>query len=515
MTPTVSAAETERFRTAIAEHLGLRFNDDKLAQLAEVLQRRADAVGVSATVYLSGLERHGPDHRETAELARELTVPETYFFRNLDQYRALREIALPTHVATQAWARRLRVLSAGCASGEEAYSLGIVVREAIDPSWNVTILGVDLNPAVIRKAGEARYSAWALRETPAEVRQRWFTMDGREAVLAPSVRDAVRFEVCNLIRPDARLWAADSYDVVFFRNVLMYLTGEHQRLLLERLARAIRPGGYLFLGHAENLRGLSAEFHLCHTHNTFYYQRRDPGEARAAANGAAPDMIPAVFAAVESADSWVDAIHKATARIEALMAGESSRSADRRAGLPAAARPARAAWNLDLTLELLREERFEEAIAMMQRLPPESSRDADALLLNAALHTHGGRLDEAERICHSLLEVDDLNAGAHYLLALCREGAGDRPGAVHHDRVAGYLDPGFAMPHLHLGLLARREGDCAAAQRELEQALLLLGREDGSRLLLFGGGFTRETLLALCRTELAACASTPVSSRRR
>jgi chemotaxis protein methyltransferase CheR len=153
----------------------------------------------------------------------------------------------------------------------------------------------------------------------------------------------------------------------------------------------------------------------------------------------------------------------------------------------------------------LREERFTEALEMMQGLPPESGRDPDVLLLRAALQTHRGRLTDAEDACKRLLDVDELSAGAHYLLALCREGAGDQTSAVSHDQVAIYLDPSFAMPHLHLGLLARRTADWATAQRELGHALVLLQREDSSRLLLFGGGFGRETLMAVCRTELLTC----------
>jgi len=141
--------------------------------------------------------------------------------------------------------------------------------------------------------------------------------------------------------------------------------------------------------------------------------------------------------------------------------------------------------------------------------PPESWRDPDVLLLRAALQTHRGQLTEAEEACKRLLNVDELSAGAHYVLALCREGAGDRTSAVSHDQVAIYLDPSFAMPHLHLGLLARRTADWATAQRELGHALLLLQREDSSRLLLSGGGFGRETLVALCRTELLSCGRTP------
>ena len=99
-------------------------------------------------------------------------------------------------------------------------------------------------------------------------------------------------------------------------------------------------------------------------------------------------------------------------------------------------------------------------------------------------------------------ELDELNAGAHYLLALCFERREDLAVAAEHDRTAVYLDAGFAMPHLHLGLMARRRRDNLTAKHELGQALWLLEREDPARLLLFGGGFTRGALLKLCRSEL-------------
>jgi chemotaxis protein methyltransferase CheR len=145
----------------------------------------------------------------------------------------------------------------------------------------------------------------------------------------------------------------------------------------------------------------------------------------------------------------------------------------------------------------------------MRGLPSQLARDPDVLLLRAVLLTHGGQLEIAVEACKEVLAIDDLSAGAHYLLALCREGAGDRQGAVDHDQVATYLDPAFAMPRLHLGLLAQRAGDREAARRELGHALTLLQREDASRLLLFGGGFGREALLALCRSELARAGRKP------
>jgi chemotaxis protein methyltransferase CheR len=127
------------------------------------------------------------------------------------------------------------------------------------------------------------------------------------------------------------------------------------------------------------------------------------------------------------------------------------------------------------------------------------------LLLEATLLAHSGQSVAAEKTCHRLLAMDELNAGAHYILALCQETKDERTDAIEHDRIAIYLDPAFAMPRLHLGLLARRINDRDLARRELGQALILLQREDASRVLLFGGGFGRDALIALCESALRDC----------
>jgi chemotaxis protein methyltransferase CheR len=146
---------------------------------------------------------------------------------------------------------------------------------------------------------------------------------------------------------------------------------------------------------------------------------------------------------------------------------------------------------------------------LLQALPSSSRSDPDAQLLRAALLTNSGKLEDAEGVCAQILEADELSAGAHYLMALCREHAGDRAASLEHDQAAIYLDAEFAMPHLHIGLLSRRAGDRDRARAELGRALSLLTREDASRILLFGGGFSREALVALCRAELRASETNP------
>jgi chemotaxis protein methyltransferase CheR len=148
----------------------------------------------------------------------------------------------------------------------------------------------------------------------------------------------------------------------------------------------------------------------------------------------------------------------------------------------------------------MRQEKFKEALG---GLPVTSHRDTQ--LLRAVLLTNCGDLKAAEAICRELLSLDDLNTSAHYLTALCREHAGDLGAAMEHDRAAIYLDPAFAMPHLHLGLLAKRSGDLSTASRELERAGELLPREDSFRILLLGGGFGREAMVAFSRAQLRAC----------
>lgn len=167
------------------------------------------------------------------------------------------------------------------------------------------------------------------------------------------------------------------------------------------------------------------------------------------------------------------------------------------------------AWELAPAFELLRHERFGEALDHVCSGPPHALSDPDVLLVKAVLLTQGGDLAQAEAACRRLLAIDELNAGAHYVLALCSEHGGERAPAMKHDRVAAHLDPAFAMPRLHCGMLARAAGDRAGARRELAQAILLLKREDVSRLILFGGGFTRDALIALCQAAAVECGGRP------
>jgi chemotaxis protein methyltransferase CheR len=507
--------QLERFRRAVGARLGLRFEDDKLELLAEVAAERVEATGArSLDAYVSRLSGEA-GREEIRPLAARLTVGETYFFRNANDMEAFSGLVLPESVRRRGADRRLRILSAGCASGEEPYTLAMLVRSAPQlAGWDVRVLGIDVNPAAIARAREGRYSPWSLRQTTPALRARFFRTEGRDSRVVDDVRALVSFEERNLVEEDPELWAPGSFDVVFCRNVVMYFAPEVFRRVVARIAGALLPGGYLFLGHAETLRGVSTEFHLRQSHGTFYYQSRDAEEAEAAAAGGAPEReAPAPTPPADARTAWVQAIQDAServAKVSAAARAAATQPSDREEALPRSAAGSRDdGARVALALELLRRERFADALAALGGRAPAGGEDVDALLLRAVLLTSSGDLEGAEGVCARILERDELNAEAHYLRALCREHAGDPPAAADHDRYALYLDPTFAMPRLHLGLLAKRGGDLEAARRELSRALVLLAGEEGSRILMLGGGFTRDALLDVCRAELAACGGTP------
>lgn len=533
-----SPAQIDRFRELVELRLGLTFDEGRLEYLTDALRQRLLATGAqSVERYLQQL--HSAGAAEFAALAPQLTVGETYFFRNADHFRALTDGILPGLIQARQAERSLRILSAGCSSGEEAFTLAILLRERADLiGFRLAISAIDLNRAALARASLATYSAWSLRDTPQSVRSRYFNAVGKEFVLSSNVRDMVQFEERNLAEEDPTFWRTGNFDVIFCRNVTMYFTPEVTRRVVTRFARCLRPGGHLFLGHAETLRGISNDFHLCHTHDTFYYQKRRASElpppapnwASRSESGSSPpaaerhhNTVP-----IDPDASWVEAIQRASDNI-ALLAGNSRLDlldADSRTGhdraqshgarceadaissahSPPPARTARSerTWNTQHAVALMREERFGEALDYLGSLPEESLLDPDTQLLRAVLLTNMGDLPAAERTCAALLAFDDLNAGAHYLTALAREHVGDLGAAAEHDQVAAYLDPTFAMPRLHLGLLSRRSKNLAVARHELQRALSLLLREDAARILLFGGGFSREALSRLCRTELQA-----------
>lgn len=495
MKPGMAPAEVLAFASLVRQGLGLSVDDMPVPSLTEALARRAAVHGWPPRRYVSWLAGNlcWP---ETGGLASELTVSETYFFRDTGQLRAFTEHVLPERGRARAADRRLRILSAGCSTGEEPYSLAMLMRESqLMEGWDTSISGLDVNPRVIAHALRGRYSEWSLRQTSDLVRERWFRKDGREYVLDPAIRAAVTFRERNLVVGEVAADDGQGYDVIFCRNMLMYLTPENFTELAAKLTRALAPGGFLFLGHAETLRGLPVDLQLCNVGEAFCYQR-PPSRLRGTAGPTSGHTLPA--RALPLARGRTRAGQLEPPR-QPVMGQAAAEQAVARAGREAPPP------DLSLPLALFLDERFGDALAALDALASEPAAHLDTTVLRAVVLAAAGDLPAAEAQCRRLVGVAGYDARAHHVLAACREAAGDEKGAIRHNRLATHLDPSFAMPRLHLGLLARRAGDVGAARGELTQALTLITRERADRVRLFGGGFSRHALIEMCKAELSSC----------
>jgi chemotaxis protein methyltransferase CheR len=342
---------------------------------------------------------------------------------------------------------------------------------------NVEITGIDLNPAALEAAQRGVYTPWSLRSTNDYFRREYFERRGNSFQLHDKIRGAVTFREHNLFQAPLQ----GEFDIIFFRNVLIYFSPATAARAIGHIEQMIAKGGYLFLGPAETLRGLSTAFEIAHTDGAFYY-RHCGGEPRPPQ---AETFGPAgIFASVaegdepffESEPQWFHNIHRSASRIQELAQRPTPISA------PATGVPLRGAM-------------------------PQANGEADPeeLTLAVVAQLNGGDARAAERSCEQLLEYSNMDAGAHYLMALCREQRGDIDGAIEHDEIAAYLDPTFSMPQLHKGMLACRNGDFDGGRRSLEKSLELLRTEDSARILMLGGGFRRQSLLQLCARELEKC----------
>ncbi|WP_437819993.1 CheR family methyltransferase [Sorangium sp. So ce1078] len=489
----------------LEERLGLSRASLHLgADLEAVLRGRMRARGCADLVdYRRALDRPEVAREELHALAGQLTVGETYFFREWQQVEACVEIALPERFAARPDGEPITVLSAGCASGEEAYTLAIALHTAYPGllPHRIKVVGVDVNPGAIQKAKRARYSEWTLRALPDDMRKRFFASAGEDVALRKEIAGLVAFEVKNLLDDDPAFWRPGAFDAIFCRNVLMYFAPHKTAEVLGRFAAALAPRGFLFLASSESLRAANAAFEAAHSHGIFYYRRSGAPQRRAP--GGAP-----------RASRWVASIHEASARVAEVAQRVSPHPRRDAPVAPPAPRaspstrppaPAELAA-IDRALELIGGERFTDAMAALAALPQRAASSARVELLRAVILCQQGDLAHAERACQRALDAGEAgdSGAAHYVLGLCQEQAGDAAGAAQHYRAAASRDPSFAMPHLRLGLLAKRAGDLATTRDELGRAAALLVSERQERLVLFSGGFPRSTLIGLCQAELGA-----------
>lgn len=457
-----------RFREFVAEQLGLQFPDARLGDLERGLRAAVLEFGFDDEASCLLWLLSSPLTQQQVEvLAGNLTVGETYFFRERKIFDSLADRILPEIMdARRGGERNLRLWSAACCTGEEAYSLAITALTAVPDweNWNVTILATDINPRFLRHARAGIYGEWSFRLVEPWVKNRFFVQEGADRfVLREEVRRLVRFGHLNLARDayPALLSDTNAMDVVLCRNVLMYFTPEVARGVLDKLGRCIVPGGWLALGAGETAQTVPPELaaeRLAGMH-LFRKTPMPEGSAQTPPTPQSPPPAPLLPPGDELCRSYADGDY---------------------AGIAA---------------------RLEAADAAGAKLAP------PLMALLARCHANTGRLAEAALWCARATEADRTSASLQYLKGAILHEQGHLDEAAHAHHCAVRLDYDFALAHFALGNLARARQRRREAARHFENALGALAKTPRDTVLAEADGLTAGRLAEIIRATVAEEAS--------
>jgi len=273
--PQLSEELFRQLRDLVYEKSGMFFNDGRKYLLESRMENRMKALGLEKFEDYYYLLKYSPEGEvEFRALFDEITINETSFFRNPPQMKVFQEHILPEFLRFKRF-KQLKIWSAGCSTGEEPYTLAILVLEVLGvkvSQWFVDILGVDISRTVLERAQKGEYGEYTLRHMPPDLVQKYFLKEGPIWRVKDEVKKLLRFEEMNLADP-AQIRRVRGMDIIFCRNVLIYFDMEVKKRVVASFYDSLNPGGYLFIGHSESLHGISRAFKLVHFPEVIVYKK--------------------------------------------------------------------------------------------------------------------------------------------------------------------------------------------------------------------------------------------------
>lgn len=430
------------FSRLAACRIGLRVPDNN--RFIETIRRRAADFGDgSLSCYRDYLAGEESEH-EWEEIARQFTSGETFFFRDHGQIDLLSSRLLPELIARHRDDKTLRIWSAGSASGEEAYSLAMLVDMLLPQrqGWNILILGTDIDPAAIHKARLARYGNWSFRQIPPNIQSRYFHADESDWVLNEAIRDMVSFRVSNLMTAPFPDQASELHDMdlILCRNVFIYFDRSAVSLIARKFAATLREGAYLLTAHTELLGYQVDDLHARLCAEGMVYQKENGASTPSYTADALPQIM---FPPLPQPQQL-------SAPLPHVPVAPPQRVPDDDTLLKQAHASLHARDYVSAR---------EHAAAILER----NRHHAGALDVLARLHADRGEYDQARQVCNRSLAANPLIASPYFVLAQLAQLEGDFDGAKSCLNKTIYLEPDHIAANLELAALFERDGDVPRA----------------------------------------------------
>lgn len=444
----ISQSLLQRVCVSLKERTGLLLGEGELPRLHHALLHRSKALRTSPEAYAELLQA---DMRRSAEewnnLLPLLTTGETFFFRDRGQVAVLKERLLPELLARRASERTLRIWSAGCSTGEEAYTLAMLVDQVLPTwqQWDVVIYGTDINRHAIERAREGIYTDWSFRMVEPQIRGSYFRQHSDGWEIDRRFLQMVQFQVGNLVAdpfpsPQSGLY---DFDLILCRNVFIYFSTTTIVSVLEKFARSLRDDGYLMCGHVEVPFGTNLSLQARAFPEATVYCR---GSHRPARTASLSSTTPAVRMAPSRT--------RQTARVSS----PPPRMADSGAPILTVELP-------DLEA-LLSEGEYARVISEAKRCLVEQLQSVDLHVLMAEAFASLGQYEVAEASCRAALAIDSFDERPYFLLAqIAQTHRNDSTGAKHYLRQVQYLKPSGPGAYLELAEVCELEGDVNRARK--------------------------------------------------
>lgn len=473
MTKGISDANLQRLSNFIAYHFGLHFPRERWSDLERAVCAATQDCGCGYDLkrYVEDLLTLTLTQRQMEVLASYLTVGETYFFREKRSLEVFEKDMVPELNRTRT-DKAIRIWSAGCATGEEPYSIAITLSRLMAglEKWNVEILATDLNSKSLQKASEGIYGEWSFRGVPSWVRSAYFEAveEGRWAI-SPAIKKMVSFAQLNLVDdsfPPLSNCTA-SFDVIFCRNVLMYFTPEGMSKVVRRLYRSLASDGWLIVSPTETSHELFSEFATVSFGDVTLYRK-------SAAHLPKPLILPSVvYDENGSGPQLPEQRFQNSEPAVASVCTISRQRDDREIHAESAELPA-PIYAQALALHELG--RYEDARQIIEAFLSKNDNDVQAMLLLARAYANERKLAAALVWCEKAIAADKMAARAHYLRATILQEQGFLPEALFAFKQTVYAEPQFVLGHFSLGNLALKHGRWRESEKHFENVLLLLAR---------------------------------------
>jgi chemotaxis protein methyltransferase CheR len=286
------------FRDFVHEKSGIFFAENKKYLVENRLSKRMATLGVKSYRDYFYQVKYDTSLKEFNMLMNLVTTNETSFYRNPPQLKCFQEEVLPLIIQQKQKSgqpKKLRIWSAGCSTGEEPYTLGMILLDVLgeNSGWNLEIIANDISENVLYAARTGCYTEMALRTTPPAIVNRYFTREGDKYMVNESVKRIVKFSHLNL-SDRKKMSLVTDMDFIFCRNVMIYFSDDVKRQLVKGFYFSLKPASYMFIGHAESLHGISKAFKLVYFKNGLVYHKEAnaTGGEREATAASAVSAVP-------------------------------------------------------------------------------------------------------------------------------------------------------------------------------------------------------------------------------